>query len=141
MKIERRKTRLAEVYTASLNDIMFFLLLFFPDYLHDGHAGGAEGDAAAFEHGREGDYQKEYHAGGHGRPSVFHRRPESGVQGDRAGAGLDGQEQEEGNAEIEYVVLLQADMSLNLQPVVDLIDIANRLQLKMLLFVEKKIAG
>lgn len=29
MKIERRKTRLAEVYTASLNDIMFFLLLFF----------------------------------------------------------------------------------------------------------------
>ena len=44
----------------------------------------------------------------------------------------------EGNAEIEYVVLLQADMSLNLQPVVDLIDIANRLQLKMLLFVEKK---
>ena len=44
----------------------------------------------------------------------------------------------EGNAEIEYVVLLQADMSLNLQPVGDLIDIANRLQLKMLLFVEKK---
>src|SRR5665647_2941522 len=29
MKIERRKLRTAEVYTASLNDIMFFLLLFF----------------------------------------------------------------------------------------------------------------
>ena len=29
MKIERRKQRTAEVYTASLNDIMFFLLLFF----------------------------------------------------------------------------------------------------------------
>ena len=29
MKIERRKTGIAEVYTASLNDIMFFLLLFF----------------------------------------------------------------------------------------------------------------
>ena len=29
MKIERRKSRNAEVYTASLNDIMFFLLLFF----------------------------------------------------------------------------------------------------------------
>ena len=29
MKIERRKSRAAEVYTASLNDIMFFLLLFF----------------------------------------------------------------------------------------------------------------
>ena len=29
MKIERRKPRNAEVYTASLNDIMFFLMLFF----------------------------------------------------------------------------------------------------------------
>ncbi|HEY9125338.1 MAG TPA: biopolymer transporter ExbD [Bacteroidales bacterium] len=29
MKIERRKSRTSEVYTASLNDIMFFLLLFF----------------------------------------------------------------------------------------------------------------
>ena len=29
MKIERKKPRGAEVYTASLNDIMFFLLLFF----------------------------------------------------------------------------------------------------------------
>jgi biopolymer transport protein ExbD len=29
MKIERRKTKASEVYTASLNDIMFFLLLFF----------------------------------------------------------------------------------------------------------------
>ncbi len=29
MKIERRKNRITEVYTASLNDIMFFLLLFF----------------------------------------------------------------------------------------------------------------
>jgi biopolymer transport protein ExbD len=29
MKIERKKTTRAEVYTASLNDIMFFLLLFF----------------------------------------------------------------------------------------------------------------
>ncbi len=29
MKIERRKTKTSEVYVASLNDIMFFLLLFF----------------------------------------------------------------------------------------------------------------
>lgn len=29
MRIERRKSRVSEVYTASLNDIMFFLLLFF----------------------------------------------------------------------------------------------------------------
>ncbi len=29
MRIERRKTRTSEVYVASLNDIMFFLLLFF----------------------------------------------------------------------------------------------------------------
>ncbi len=29
MRIERRRTKTSEVYTASLNDIMFFLLLFF----------------------------------------------------------------------------------------------------------------
>lgn len=29
MKIERKRTKTSEVYTASLNDIMFFLLLFF----------------------------------------------------------------------------------------------------------------
>jgi biopolymer transport protein ExbD len=29
MKIERKRNRTSEVYTASLNDIMFFLLLFF----------------------------------------------------------------------------------------------------------------
>jgi biopolymer transport protein ExbD len=29
MRIERKKTKTSEVYTASLNDIMFFLLLFF----------------------------------------------------------------------------------------------------------------
>lgn len=29
MKIQRRKTKTSEVYIASLNDIMFFLLLFF----------------------------------------------------------------------------------------------------------------
>ena len=29
MRIERKRTKASEVYTASLNDIMFFLLLFF----------------------------------------------------------------------------------------------------------------
>ena len=29
MKIERKRSRAAEVYTASLNDILFFLMLFF----------------------------------------------------------------------------------------------------------------
>ena len=29
MRIERRRNRMVEVYTSSLNDIMFFLLLFF----------------------------------------------------------------------------------------------------------------
>ena len=137
MKIERRKTRLAEVYTASLNDIMFFLLLFFliistmvtPVALKVmlPHSSTAEkvitkknimlavtADRQYFIDDRKVEF-KEIEA----LASMVKNK-------------------KEGNAEIEYVVLLQADMSLNLQPVVDLIDIANRLQLKMLLFVEKK---
>ena len=135
MKIERRKTRLAEVYTASLNDIMFFLLLFFliistmvtPVALKVmlPHSSTAEkvitkkniitADRQYFIDDRKVEFKEI-------EPALA-----SMVKNKK-----------EGNAEIEYVVLLQADMSLNLQPVVDLIDIANRLQLKMLLFVEKK---
>ena len=132
MKIERRKTRLAEVYTASLNDIMFFLLLFFliistmvtpvalkvmlPHVITKKNIMLAvTADRQYFIDDRKVEFKEI-------EPALA-----SMVKNKK-----------EGNAEIEYVVLLQADMSLNLQPVVDLIDIANRLQLKMLLFVEKK---
>ena len=38
---------------------------------------------------------------------------------------------------VEYVVLLQADKSLNVQDVIDLVDIGNKLHVKTLLFVDK----
>jgi len=38
----------------------------------------------------------------------------------------------------EIIVKLQADKSLNLQDVVDLIDIGNKLHMKMVLFTEKE---
>ena len=136
MKIERRKTRLAEVYTASLNDIMFFLLLFFliistmvtPVALKVmlPHSSTAEKVITKKNIMLAVTADRQY----------FDRKVEF-KEIEPALASMV-KNKKEGNAEIEYVVLLQADMSLNLQPVVDLIDIANRLQLKMLLFVEKK---
>ena len=138
MKIERRKTRLAEVYTASLNDIMFFLLLFFliistmvtPVALKVmlPHSSTAENVITKKNIMLAVTADRQYF--------IDDRKVEF-KEIEPALASMV-KNKKEGNAEIEYVVLLQADMSLNLQPVVDLIDIANRLQLKMLLFVEKK---
>ena len=105
MKIERRKTGIAEVYTASLNDIMFFLLLFFliistmvtPMALKVllPHSSTAEQVAV--------------------KKNIM---------------------TPDGKA-VEYVVLLQADKSLNVQDVIDLVDIGNKLHVKTLLFVDK----
>ena len=121
------------MYTASLNDIMFFLLLFFliistmvtPVALKVmlPHSSTAEkvitkknimlavtADRQYFIDDRKVEFKEI-------EPALA-----SMVK-----------DKKEGNAEIEYDV-----STLTLQPVVDLIDIANRLQLKMLLFVEKK---
>lgn len=138
MKIERRKSRLAEVYTASLNDIMFFLLLFFliistmvtPVALKVmlPHSSTAEKVITKKNITLAIDADRRYFL--EDRPLQFDEIEP------RLAAIL--KNNKEGNTEIEYVVLLQADRSLNLQPVIDLIDIANRLKVKMLLFVEKK---
>ena len=127
MKIERRKTGIAEVYTASLNDIMFFLLLFFliistmvtPMALKVllPHSSTAEQVAV-----------RQYY--------IDDQKVGFGEIESRLSAILKNNTTPDGKA-VEYVVLLQADKSLNVQDVIDLVDIGNKLHVKTLLFVDK----
>ena len=132
MKIERRKTGIAEVYTASLNDIMFFLLLFFliistmvtPMALKVllPHSSTAENIMLVVT----GDRQ--YY--------IDDQKVGFGEIESRLSAILKNNTTPDGKA-VEYVVLLQADKSLNVQDVIDLVDIGNKLHVKTLLFVDK----
>ena len=134
MKIERRKTKSVEVYTASLNDIMFFLLLFFliistmvtPAAIRVllPNSSTAEqvvtrkninlvitSDLRYFIDDKE----------------LLKEEIEPALAAILAQKG----ENEEVN------VLLQADRNLSLQDVIDVIDIGNKLRVKMVLFTQK----
>lgn len=135
MKIERRKSRNAEVFTASLNDIMFFLLMFFlivatmvtPSAVRVTlpNASAAKNvtikkavtvaitaDSRYFINNKEVSFEEI-------EPQLVH---------------LLGEKQE--NEEIN--VILQADKSLNLQQVIDIINIGYKLDIKMVLFAKKQ---
>lgn len=135
MKIERKKQRAAEVYTASLNDIMFFLLLFF--LIISTMIAPAAIRVSLPSSKTSSDVMvrkninlvittdKRYYI--ENREISFDQiEPELSA----ALAGI-----EEGS---EINVLLQADKSLNLQDVIDVIDITNKLKLKMILFTQKE---
>ena len=132
MKIERRKTGIAEVYTASLNDIMFFLLLFFliistmvtPMALKVllPHSSTAEQVAVKKNVMLVVTGDRQYY--------IDDQKVGFGEIESRLSAILK-------NNTTEYVVLLQADKSLNVQDVIDLVDIGNKLHVKTLLFVDK----
>lgn len=140
MKIERRKARTAEVYTASLNDIMFFLLLFFliistmvtpaaikvllPNsstaervvtkkninlIINNNHQYFIEDQEVSFD-------QIE--------PLLAAKKKEMMDNADE-------------NTDVDVTVLLQADRSLNLQDIINVIDIGNKLGVKMILFTQK----
>jgi len=135
MKIERTRRGRAEVYTASLNDIMFFLMLFFlivstmvtpmairvmlpksstskPVLPKDNINLSITRDKRYYINDRE----------------VPFAQIEPTLAGLTAGMSDD----EKPN------VLLQADLTLDLQSVVTLIDIGNRQRIKMILFTEKE---
>ena len=138
MKIERRKTGIAEVYTASLNDIMFFLLLFFliistmvtPMALKVllPHSSTAEQVAVKKNIMLVGTGDRQYY--------IDDQKVGFGEIESRLSAILKNNTTPDGKA-VEYVVLLQADKSLNVQDVIDLVDIGNKLHVKTLLFVDK----
>ena len=138
MKIERRKTGIAEVYTASLNDIMFFLLLFFliistmvtPMALKVllPHSSTAEQVAVKKNIMLVVTGDRQYY--------IDDQKVGFGESESRLSAILKNNTTPDGKA-VEYVVLLQADKSLNVQDVIDLVDIGNKLHVKTLLFVDK----
>ena len=138
MKIERRKTGIAEVYTASLNDIMFFLLLFFliistmvtPMALKVllPHSSTAEQVAVKKNIMLVVTGDRKYY--------IDDQKVGFGEIESRLSAILKNNTTPDGKA-VEYVVLLQADKSLNVQDVIDLVDIGNKLHVKTLLFVDK----
>ena len=138
MKIERRKTGIAEVYTASLNDIMFFLLLFFliistmvtPMALKVllPHSSTAEQVAVKKNIMLVVTGDRQYY--------FDDQKVGFGEIESRLSAILKNNTTPDGKA-VEYVVLLQADKSLNVQDVIDLVDIGNKLHVKTLLFVDK----
>ena len=134
MKIERRKTRAAEVYTSSLNDIMFFLLLFFliistmvtPAAIRVLLPNANTSEQVVTKKNINLVITNDLHY-------FVNDQELAKDQIESALAAILAQKQE--NEEVN--VLLQADRSLNLQEVVDVIDIGNKLRVKMILFTQK----
>lgn len=137
MKIERRKSRAAEVYTSSLNDIMFFLLLFFliistmvtPAAIRVLLPNAATSEQVVTKKNINLIITQDlrYYVND---KEVTKEEIEPALM-----AAITKEKEKNNNVEVN--VLLQADKSLSLQNVVDVIDIGNKLQVKMVLFTEK----
>lgn len=135
MRIERRKNKIVEVYTSSLNDIMFFLLLFFliistmvtPAAIRVllPNASASEQIATKKNIHLVVTRDLEYFIND---KAISKAEIEQALVAEI----LEAQKTDE-----EINVLLQADRSLSLQEVVDVIDIGNKLQIKMVLFTQK----
>lgn len=137
MKIERRKTRTAEVYTSSLNDIMFFLLLFFliiSTMVTPAAIRVLLPNANTSEQVVTKENINLIITGG-----LQYFINDKEITKDQIEGALIGQmeQMKQKNPNVEVNVLLQADRSLNLQDVVDVIDIGNKLRVKMILFTQK----
>ena len=134
MKIQRRKTRTAEVYTASLNDIMFFLLLFFliistmvsPAVIKVMLPNSTTAEQVVTKKNIEIVITADLRY-------YINDKEITKDQIEPALASILAQKKENEEAN----VLLQADRSLNLQDIIDIIDIGNKLQVKMVLFTQK----
>jgi len=134
MKIERRKLRTAEVYTASLNDIMFFLLLFFliistmvtPAAIRVLLPKSTSSENVITKKNVSVVITSDLHYFVDDKLVGF-----DGIEPALAAIIASRPEGEEVN------VLLQADKSLNLQDVINVIDIGNKLRVKMVLFTQK----
>ncbi len=137
MKIARRKTRTAEVYTASLNDIMFFLLLFFliistmvtPAAIRVLLPNAATSEQVVTKKNINLIITHDL------RYYINDRELAKDQIESVLAATLENEKTN--NPGVEMNVLLQADRSLSLQDVVDIIDIGNKLHVKMVLFTQK----
>jgi len=134
MKIERRQKRSAEVYTSSLNDIMFFLLLFFliistmvtPTAIRVMLPNSTTSEKVATKKNVNLIITSDLRYFVNEKQVQF-----SSLEQELSSAIGERQEGDDIN------VLLQADRSLNLQDIINVIDIGNKLKVKMVLFTQK----
>jgi biopolymer transport protein ExbD len=132
MKIERRRTRTSEVYTASLNDIMFFLLLFFliistmvnPSVIKLLLPKASNSEQTVSKQNINITVTKDlkYYINDE---LVTFDRIEPRLKSLKAKAK-------------ETTVILRADNVISLQHIVDIIDIGNKLRLKVILATRKE---
>ena len=134
MKIERRKTRTTEVYTASLNDIMFFLLLFFliistmvtPSAIRVLLPNASTGQNIAVKKNVTVIITEDLRYFIDNKEVAFNDiEPQLKDILDNI------------NDDEEVNIILQADKNINLQNAVDIIDIGNRLHVKVTLITRK----
>jgi biopolymer transport protein ExbD len=132
MKIERRRTRTSEVYTASLNDIMFFLLLFFlivstmvnPSVIKLLLPKAANSEQTLSKQNINLTITKDLKYYINDEEVAFDRlEPKLRILKTRAN---------------ETTVILRADKDITLQYIVDVIDIGNKLKLKVILATTKE---
>ncbi len=134
MKIERRKSRAAEVYTASLNDIMFFLLLFFLIISTMVTPATIRVLLPKSKITEDVVVKKQINLAITADHKYFIDKKEvlfSEIEPQLSKILASKSKNE------ETLVLLQADKSLNLQEVIDVIDIGNKLDVKVVLFTKK----
>lgn len=134
MKIERRKLRTAEVYTASLNDIMFFLLLFFLIVSTLVTPATIQVLLPKSKTSSDVVVKKQINLTITADHKYYLEKKEITFQDiqPRLADLIAKKKQKE-----EMIVLLHADKSLNLQDAVSVIDIGNKLKIKMILFTKK----
>lgn len=135
MKIQRRKTRGAEVYTASLNDIMFFLLLFFLIISTMVTQGAIKVLLPNSTTSEQVVTKKNINLAITGNLEYF--VDDQKVTKEEIQPALQALIEKHKAANEEINVLLQADKALNLQDIIDVIDIGNTLQVKMVLLTQK----
>lgn len=134
MKIERRKPRNAEVYTASLNDIMFFLMLFFLIIATMIAPATMKVVLPSSKTSSDAAIRNQINLTVTAELKYFVEDREVTLEQIEP---IIAQELEKKKNK-ETIVLLHADRSLNLQNVVNLFDIGNRLKTKMILFTQKE---
>lgn len=135
MKIERRKSRSAEVYTASLNDIMFFLLLFFLIVSTLVTPAAIKVALPNSKTSSEVVNKKSIQLAITADHRYFLDNQEITI--DQIEPALVAKKAEADAQNKEFSVLLQADKNLNLQDVIDVIDLGNKAKVKMVLFTKQ----
>ncbi|MGC8803564.1 MAG: ExbD/TolR family protein [Bacteroidales bacterium] len=132
MRIERRRTRTSEVYVASLNDIMFFLLLFFLIVSTMVNPSVIKLLLPKAEHSEQ-TVSKQTINLTITKDLKYYLNDEQ-ISPDK----LEFRLKLAMRKAQETTVILRADNEITLQPVVDVIDLGNKLKIKVILATRKQ---